>query len=332
MVCGFVWDCGDRYEIAMSSHSHQYQGDCTSPNCVHGSDRAIYSGRDPLAHWEGNPVHTRCYNQLYNDTLRSTNTHQNTTTASTPQQPTSYIHNPIVIAEPSYSHDNNNHISLSQSTITHTQLNSHSHTSTLTTQQQRVLELLHSFIEHFTYQQYWDTMTQAYRKEQYYHYIRNICTSVRDLYTTMINDTTQHMKQHTNSHSKYKVAMDFSWDHRRHATGGWMPMIDVESDIVLNAALEYKSRVRTEKNGEKKILFQGNYPNDKSAHAMEMTAFLKLIEQLRHNNLLDSIDTIISDEHTGMEGTIRRTHDLQHMKHLHDPFHIGKNRIYIMRC
>ena len=48
-----------------------------------------------------------------------------------------------------------------------------------------------------------------------------------------------------------------------------MALMDAQINIVLIGVFECKSRQMTTKTGEKKIVAHGNYPNDKSAHAME---------------------------------------------------------------
>ena len=312
----------------MESASHGYIGRCTYEQCTHRT-KSIYKSCHNYTHFNNQLVHDNCYRQLHRQIVSAQELQH---IQQLQQQVNDYqsLHPPLVISPPPKATCIPAIvIAMEQPTILppspHIPLQS---PSTVTHQQNKLLEVLHSFIQHHTYTQYRkdDIHVHPLGKETYYIYITKTCIPIVQLYEEMIHNNEQHMQKHTNSNSKYKVAVDFSWTHKNsRATGGWMPLIDIQSNIVLETVFEYKSREIKTKTGEKKTIAQGNYPNNKSAHAMELTAFLQLIDTLLHNNLLDSIDTIVTDEHTGIERELKSKAGTQHIKHLHDPFHIGKN-------
>ena len=54
-------------------------------------------------------------------------------------------------------------------------------------------------------------------------------------------------------------------------------------------------------------------------------AFDELLDILRSNKLLPSINITVTDDHKGIATTLKASDDTQHIQHLDDPFHIGKN-------
>ena len=54
-------------------------------------------------------------------------------------------------------------------------------------------------------------------------------------------------------------------------------------------------------------------------------AFDELLDILRPHKLLPSINITVTDDHKGIATTLKESDDTQHIQHLDDPFHIGKN-------
>lgn len=246
----------------MHHNTHDYVGECEYEGCMHAS-KSIYKSYHAYKHFENKLVHDSCYHVLYKprkQQLQQQRIHSLQQRARDIQQE----HPPIIFPPPPRSavipaitiamEDNT-----LPSVTTPCQQMQH---------QQILLEVIHSFIECYTYNQY--TAEHPIVLDTYNHDISKIYAAGAQLYDDMVDKNIKHMKLHTTSDNKYKVTFDFSWTHKNsHATGGWMALMDVQTNIVLIGIFKYKSRQMTTKIGEKKIVAHGNYPNNKSAHAME---------------------------------------------------------------
>ena len=54
-------------------------------------------------------------------------------------------------------------------------------------------------------------------------------------------------------------------------------------------------------------------------------AFDELLDILRSHKLLPSINMMVTDQNKGIATVLKANDDTQHIQHLDDPFHIGKN-------
>jgi hypothetical protein len=252
------------HRIVMSHNTHDYVGECSFEPCPHTSI-SIYKSHHKYKHYNNKLVHDSCYTAMHKKHVAEKNklrqqqleekSHQMqdiTPIIEVPPPPPSAAFMPaIVITQQQqpicpFYHPPNN-------------ISPNISFDPITREQQRLLIVLHSFNKHDTYYLFTQDYLHCLAKKQYHAKIKQICLAIDELYDRMMNNIESHMKNY---------------------------VIDVQSNLILQANFQYKSREQTLKNGAKKILYQGNYPNEESSHAMELKAFKELIELLRQKRTI----------------------------------------------
>ena len=172
----------------MHHNTHDYVGECEYEGCMHAS-KSIYKSYHAYKHFENKLVHDSCYHVLY----KSRKQQLDQQCIQTLQQRAHDIqqqHPPIILPPPP------RHAIIPAITIAMEDniLPSPPLTppSQPTQEQQRLLEVMHSFIECHTYNQYTAEYTKG--SDTYFHDISKIYAAGAKSYDDMVDKNIKHIQ------------------------------------------------------------------------------------------------------------------------------------------